>query len=60
MSTGDYQYETLDLASHTQVWNDAKNRNTWEYGNAIKAPEMIFNDYHLLERCLLMKLISNM
>lgn len=40
MSTGDYQYETLDLASHTQVWNDAKNRNTWEYGNAIKAPEI--------------------
>eukprot|EP00105_Crassostrea_gigas_P012915 XP_011429068.1 PREDICTED: uncharacterized protein LOC105329491 [Crassostrea gigas] len=37
MSTGGYQYETLDLASHTRAWNDAKNRNTWEYRNAIKA-----------------------
>lgn len=37
MSTGGYQYETLDLAHHTQAWNDARNRNTQEYINAINA-----------------------
>ncbi|XP_062577308.1 spore cortex-lytic enzyme-like [Saccostrea cucullata] len=33
----EHQYDTLDLPGHTRAWNDAKNRNTQEYQNAIKA-----------------------
>ncbi|XP_056017134.1 spore cortex-lytic enzyme-like [Ostrea edulis] len=35
--SGGFQYETLDLASHTQAWNNAERTNTLEYRNAIQA-----------------------